>query len=147
MPEFLSDSIKTQLQEAFMNLQNPVEIVFFGSEENCDYCAETRQLLEEVTVLSEKLGLTIYDLEQNSIEAMQYKVNKAPGFNIMAKVGLDLVDYGIRFYGIPSGHEFTSLINDLVLVSGREAHLDSATVNYLKGLTKPIHLQVFTTPT
>jgi alkyl hydroperoxide reductase subunit AhpF len=147
MPEFLSDPIKKQLQEAFLNLQNPVEIVFFGSEKNCDYCTETKQLLEEVTVLSDHLGLTVYDLEKNSIEAKQYKIDKAPGFNIMAKVGLDLVDYGIRFYGIPSGHEFTSLINDLVLVSGRDAHLDPMTVSYLKGLTKPIHLQVFTTPT
>ena len=147
MAELLSDPIKKQLQEAFTNLQNPVEIVYFGSEKACGYCNETRQLLEEVVELSDKLGLTVYDLEQNPIEAKQYKIDKAPGFNIMAKVGIELVDFGIRFYGIPSGHEFTSLINDLVMVSGRDAHLAPATVEYLKGLTKPIHLQVFTTPT
>ena len=147
MPELLSETIRKQIKGVFEGLQNDVQVVLFTSEQNCDYCAETRQLLEEVVALSDQLGLTVYDLEKNQLEAGQYKVDKAPGFSIMAKVGENLVDYGIRFYGIPSGHEFTSLVNDLMLVGSRQSGLDTETVEFLKGLKEPINLQVFVTPT
>ncbi|MBI4928736.1 MAG: thioredoxin family protein, partial [Anaerolineae bacterium] len=54
---------------------------------------------------------------------------------------------GIRFKGIPSGHEFTSLVNTLLIVSRRESGLSADTRQFLKELTQPIHLQVFVTPT
>ncbi len=147
MPELLNEQIRKQITGVFQGLQNDVQVVLFTSEKNCDYCKETRQLLEEVIALSDKLGLTVYDLEKNKVEAEQYKVSRAPGFSIMAKVGEDLVDYGIRFYGIPSGHEFTSLINDLMLVASRQPGLDPETVEFLNGLAEPVNLQVFVTPT
>lgn len=147
MPELLNEQIRKQIKGVFQGLQNDVEIVLFTSEKNCDFCKETRQLLEEVISLSDKLGITVYDLDKDTVEAEQYKINKAPGFSIMAKVGEDLVDYGIRFYGIPSGHEFTSLINDLTLVASRQSMLSPETVEFLKSLTEPVNLQVFVTPT
>lgn len=147
MPELLNEQIRKQIKGVFQGLQNDVEIVLFTSEKNCDFCNETRQLLEEVISLSDKLGITVYDLDKDTVEAEQYKINKAPGFSIMAKVGEDLVDYGIRFYGIPSGHEFTSLINDLTLVASRQSMLSPETVEFLKSLTEPVNLQVFVTPT
>lgn len=147
MPELLNDQVKKQVQDVFKELQNAVQIVFFRREDNCDYCNDTQQLLEEVAALSDKIAVTVYDLQVNTIEAKQYNIDKAPGFTITARIADGLVDFGIRYYGIPSGHEFTSLINDIVMVSSRNAQLDPATVEFLKTLNQPIHLQVFTTPT
>jgi len=56
-------------------------------------------------------------------------------------------DYGLRFYGIPSGYEFTSLIEDIVDVSRGEAELTDDTRAILARITEPVHLQVFVTPT
>jgi len=53
----------------------------------------------------------------------------------------------VRLAGIPSGHEFTSFIQDIILVSGRDSGLNPQTREFLKGLEKPILLQVHVTPT
>ena len=65
----------------------------------------------------------------------------------LARDGDVRTDYGVRFAGIPSGHEFSTLIHDLILVSGRDSGLSPETRAFLKGLEKPVHLQVFVTPT
>lgn len=100
-----------------------------------------------MTGLSDQFALSIYDLDGNASLALQYKIDKAPGFVIAAREGDQLVDYGIRFFGIPSGYEFTSLVNDLVMVSSRNSALADQTRSYLNSLTSPVLLQVFVTPT
>jgi hypothetical protein len=36
--------------------------MFFGSQERCEYCDETRQLAEEIAALSDLISIEIYDL-------------------------------------------------------------------------------------
>lgn len=145
--KLLNDDIIGQVQSVFDQLQQPVEVLFFGQKSGCDYCDDTLQLVQEVVGISDKLGISIYDLDEDSALAEQYKVDKAPGLVIAGRDGDQVLDYGIRYAGIPSGHEFSSLIHDLVLVSGRDSGLDQQTRDFLKGLDKPVHLQVFVTPT
>lgn len=147
MPSLLNEDIRKQIHEVFGQLQNPVQILFFGKKEDCNYCDDTRQLVDEVTSLSDKLGLNVYDIGDNKDIADQYEIDKAPSLVIAAKNGDQVIDYGIRFAGIPSGHEFSTLIHDLILVSSRESGLDENTRDFLKTLTDPVHLQVFVTPT
>jgi alkyl hydroperoxide reductase subunit AhpF len=143
----LNDEISQEIIQVFQQLKEPVEVLFFGRKTDCDYCDDTRQLVNEVISLSDKLSLSIHDIEENTVVAKQYGVDKTPGLVIAARDGDEIRDYGIRFSGIPSGHEFSSLIHDLVLVSSRESGLDAQTKEILHGLTKPVHLQVFVTPT
>lgn len=147
MAKILDEGIQKQVQEVFSELDHPVEVLFFQQKENCEYCDETRQLIEEVTGLSDKLHLQVFDLLDNADIAERYHVDKAPMTVLAGKNGDELIDYGIRLAGIPAGHEFTSLINDLLLVSKRESGLSQPTRTYLAGLTEPVVLQVFTTPT
>jgi glutaredoxin-like protein len=147
MAELLNQSIKDQIRDVFAKLQEPVALLFFGEKQDCDYCGETRQLLEEVVGLSDKLSLQVYDRSEQADIAAQYNVDKVPGLVIAAKDGDAITDYGVRFAGIPAGHEFSSLIQDIVLVSGRDSGLSPQTREFLKGLGKPVHLMVFTTPT
>lgn len=128
-------------------MKEPVQILFFGSQGNCDYCADTRQLLEEVTAIDSRIGLSAYDLSANAQVAKQFNVDKAPGIVIAAKDGDQVIDFGIQYSGIPSGHEFSTLINDIVLVSGRDSGLSAEVRDYLKKLDKPLHMQTFVTPT
>jgi alkyl hydroperoxide reductase subunit AhpF len=68
--------------------------------------------------------------------AQQYSVDKAPGIVIAAQDGNTTTDYGIRYAGIPAGHEFSALINDLLLVSGRDSRLSESTRAALKDITQ-----------
>ena len=145
--KLLNDDILGQVREVFDELQQPVEVLFFGSQSDCMYCDDAFQLVSEVVELSDKLGLSVYDLDNDAAVAKQYKVDKAPGIVIAGRDGDQILDFGIRYAGIPSGHEFSSLIHDFVLVSGRDSGLSEKTRNYLKNLDKPVHLQVFVTPT
>jgi glutaredoxin-like protein len=147
MVQLLNEDIIKQISEVFEGLKNPVHVMFFGSQENCDYCDDTRQLVEEVTALSDLLSLEIYDIDADKDLAEKYNVDKAPGVVIAAKEGDQITDFGVRLAGIPSGHEFTSLIQDILLVSNRDSGLNPQTREFLKGLDKPILLQVFVTPT
>jgi glutaredoxin-like protein len=147
MSEFLNEDVKKQILEVFSELKHPVQILFFASKENCDYCNDTRKLLEDVIALSPTLGLTVYDLEVDTTIARQYHVDKAPVFVVAARDGETLADTGIQYAGIPSGHEFTTLIQDILLVSSRDSGLKEETRKFLKALQKPVHLQVFVTPT
>jgi len=147
MEKILSDQIIKQIEEVFEQMKEPVQIMYFGSSENCEYCAETRQLLEEVTATNSKIELNVYDVQKNRDVAEQFNVKNSPGIIIAAKDGAVVTDFGIQYSGIPSGHEFSTLINDIVLVSSRDSGLSAETRAYLKNLDKPLHLQVFVTPT
>jgi glutaredoxin-like protein len=101
-----------------------------------------------VAALSDLIFLSIHDVDKEPDLAKLYKVEgKAPAIVIAAREGDQITDFGIRYLGIPSGHEFTTLIQSILLVSGRDSGLAPQTREYIKALTKPLHLQVFVTPT
>jgi glutaredoxin-like protein len=147
MEKVLNDQITKQITEAFADVQAPVQVLYFGSKDNCEYCNETKQLLEEVTALNDKLELSVYDMQEHQDVASKFNVTNAPGIVIAARDGAEVTNLGIQFSGIPSGHEFSTLINDIVIVSKRESGLNEKTREFLKNLDKPLHLQVFVTPT
>ena len=144
----LNDQVVKQVKEVFdSQLKQPVDVLFFGQQHECEYCDDTRQLAQEVTALSPKLSLHTYDLDQQADIARQYGVDKAPTLVLTARDGEITTDYGVRFAGIPSGHEFGSLIQSLILVSGRDSALDQKTRQALKELKEPVTLLVYVTPT
>jgi alkyl hydroperoxide reductase subunit AhpF len=148
MEKLLNEQIILQVKEVFdRQLVHPVEVLFFGSQANCDYCEDAHQLVKEVTDISDKLGLRVYDIEKDAAIAQEYHVDKTPGFVIAANDNGKLIDYGIRLSGLPSGHEFSTLIHDLALVSGRDSGLPQKIRDELKSLSQPVHLQVYVTPT
>lgn len=147
MEKVLDPQITNQIQQAFDGMQEPVQVLLFTSSTNCEYCSETRQLLEEVTALHDKLQLSVHDLDEEAALARQYQVDHAPGIVIAARDDQEVKNLGIQFSGIPSGHEFSTLINDILMVSRRDSGLDAQTRDFLKGLDQPLHLQVFVTPT
>lgn len=143
----LDEQIVKQINDAFAEMKEPVQVLYFGSKENCEYCSETQQLLEEVAATHDKLELSVYDIQENEDVASQFNVSNAPGIVIAAKDGSTITDLGVQYSGIPSGHEFSTLINDILMVSRRDSGLSEKTREFLKNLSQPLHLQVFVTPT
>lgn len=142
----LNAEIQGQVKQEFAALDQPVKLVVFTQEMECQYCTETRQLVEEVAALSDKLSVEVFDFVADKQVAEEYGIDKIPAVAIVAD-GDTPKDYGIRFYGIPSGYEFSTLIEDIVMVSQRDSGLSQQTRDQLAALTEPLHLQVFVTPT
>ena len=138
----LNDSIRSEVQKRFKELENPVKIINFTQEIECQYCAETRRLMEEIASLSDTLSFEVYNFVTDKGEAQKYKIDKIPATVVMGDK-----DYGIRFYGIPSGYEFVSILESIVMVSKRESGLSAETKKKLAAIKKPLHLEVFVTPT
>jgi glutaredoxin-like protein len=138
---FLKDKDRAALEAEFKDLAQPVKMVLFVDEKNCEYCEPTQQLLEEVAGLSDKLSVETFNLTNDKDKAAEFAIDKAPAIAIV-----NGKDYGIRYYGIPSGYEFASLIGDIVDVSKGESGLSAETKTALAELTEPVHIQVFVTP-
>jgi len=147
MEKLLNEQVVGQIKQAFNDLTNPVQVLFFGSKENCEYCGETRQMLTEVSEIDPRLTLSVHDLQEDAALAVQYRVDKVPAIVIATKDGDKVTDLGVQFSGIPAGYEFSTLINDIILASKGTVGLGAATLEFLQSLTKPLHLQVFVTPT
>jgi glutaredoxin-like protein len=145
--KLLSPEIIKQVGELFSQMKEPVQVLYFGKQQDCDYCDDTLQLLTEVTDVSDKLGLSVYDINEHASLAAQYGVDKVPGFVLAGKDGDRIVDYGVRYAGIPAGHEFSSLVHDIVRVSERDSGLDKQTREFLSKLDQPVNMLVFVTPT
>lgn len=130
------------IRERLERLSSPVRLINFTQELECQFCAETRQLLQALVNLSDKLALEVYNFQLDRDKVQQYAIDKIP-----ATVIEGTRDYGIRFYGIPAGYEFATLLDAIQLVSRGEADLSPASLEQLRHLSQPVHLQVFVTPT
>jgi glutaredoxin-like protein len=147
MTSLLNEQVIGQIQEAFNDLKSPVNVMFFGTQELCQYCADTEQLLAEITSISDLLKLSVFDIDDDATVAKNYNVELAPGIVIAGESEDGPVDYGVRYAGIPSGYEFSAFIQDLLMVSGGDSGLQDQTRKFLAELDEPVHLQVFATPT
>jgi glutaredoxin-like protein len=153
--EILNKEVVEATKKKFSEeLENLVTLILFTQEpsrlivpehlkgQECLYCKETRQLLEEVSAFSDKIKLNIYDFEGDKEKVNEYGIDKIPATIILGEK-----DYGIRFFGIPSGYEYASLIETIIEVSKGKTTLSQKTKDALKGIDKDIHIQVFVTPT
>ena len=98
--------------------------------------------MEDIAALSKKISVKVYDFVADKDQVAKYKIDKIP-----ATVVEGGKDYGIRFFGVPAGYEFVSLLGSIELVSSGESGLSEATRNALSQLKDAVHIQVFITLT
>ncbi len=139
----ISEEHKKHLMEELAHkLQNPVKLVVFTQEYECLYCAQTRSLAEELAGLSDKISAEVYDFVADADKARAYGIDKVPA---VAIVGAK--DYGVRFYGLPYGYEFGTLLDGIISASRGKAEISEESREKLRGVKVPVHIQVFVTLT
>ena len=138
----LSEEIAEQVKEQFADLEGPVRVVMFTQEFECEFCADTRQMVEEVAGLSDQVTAEIYDFVEDKDKAEELGIDKIPA---IAVIGAE--DYGVRFYGIPAGYEFASFLKAIEMVAKGAPELSEDGLQALAQIEEPVHLQVFVTPT
>jgi alkyl hydroperoxide reductase subunit AhpF len=140
----ISTSDQARLREDFSRMSRPVRLVFFTQTLECETCLQTRQILDELPPLSDRIAIEEVNLVLDRDKAAHYGIDRAPAIAIASDDG----DSRIRFLGTPAGYEFISLIRAVLLVGGgREPELSDESRGRLNTLDKPMTLQVFTTPT
>lgn len=147
----ISERDAATLRRRFSGLEGPVKLVMFTQAESgltvpgheCAYCRETRQLVEDLGEISEgKIGVEVYDYLLDKEKVAEYRIARIPAVAVVGER-----DYGIRYYGIPAGYEFASLVEDILDVAAGKSGLRPETARALQGLPADAHIQVFVTPT
>ncbi|HYB92871.1 MAG TPA: thioredoxin family protein [archaeon] len=139
----MSDDIKERLRPEFAaEMVDEVKLVVFTQEIECDLCRNTREIVEELTTISEKIKVEVYDLVKDVEKVKEYSIDRIPAIAVVGKK-----DYGIRYYGIPSGYEFSSLVQVIITVSKGVTGILEESRAKLKTVNKPIRIKIFVTPT
>jgi len=139
----INEDEQEQIRELFEGkMQEEVYIQFFTADEDCQYCEDTEEILDELNNLSEKINLEKNDLGNGKTE--EYGIDRVPAILFTDEEGNDS---GVHFYGIPSGHEFNTLIEGIVSMSNGETELSEDIIEELKNIEDEVLLQVFITPT
>jgi len=143
--EFIKEEDKKEISKIFESrLKGDVNIMVFTSNDKsvCMYCKETVDLLNELASLSNKIKIKKYDINENSKEAKFMGIDKVPAIVLGGKV-----IHNLYYFGIPTGYEFASLLEDIIDVSAGETRLSPSTKEALKKINKPVDIKVFVTPT
>jgi alkyl hydroperoxide reductase subunit AhpF len=141
---FLNDRDRAAVRKEFEKLTEPVRLVVFSQELMAgDLCRQNEQLMREVAELADdKATVEILNPAIDRERAEAYGVDQVP-----ATVVEGTRDYGLRFYGIPSGYEFGNLIDAMIVASTGEPQLAEATMTSLAALASDVRIKVFSTPT
>lgn len=129
-------------KELSQKMVDDVRLIVFTQDVPCVFCNETVQVAKELGEVSPKIKVEVYDFARDQMKATELRIDKIPATAVVGRK-----DYGIRFYGMPSGYEFNSLIGAIQDVSRGESGLSKKSKDALKELDQPVHLQVFVTPT
>ena len=123
-------------------LSGEVRLVVFTQKFECEGCEITRRIAEELAELSPNISVEVHDFEEDGELARKWRVDKIPALLVFG-----MREYGIRYFGMPTGYEFAALLDDIVDVSKGRSRLSEATKARLKEIKEPVHIQVFVTPT
>lgn len=142
MEKLLNEEVSKQVTEYLAPMQKSVKMVLFTDGDECQTCKETKMLLTEVSALNEKISLDIKDIKDNEDLASQYGIEMFPSFVILDEEG---TYKGVKFNGIPAGHEINSFLSALMDMSGIDFGFDKAIGNRLDKLDRKVNIKVFIT--
>ncbi|ARM82369.1 MULTISPECIES: alkyl hydroperoxide reductase subunit F [Marinobacter] len=123
----LDASIKEQLNAYMDKLQQPIELV--AAYDDSEKSQELKQLLDELEPMSDKISLRTEESEQ--VRRPSFAINR---------VGSDI---GVRFAGIPMGHEFTSLVLALLQVGGHPPKASQEVIEQVKDLDGDFEFETY----
>ena len=138
----LSDSDTQEIRKIFEVLSNDVYLRAYTQNTDCPTCSDTEMILKELEALSSKLNLTFLNLKTEAEQALKDGVDRAPAIIVS-----DGTHSRVKFFGAPSGYEFSSLLTCIVDAGGPGEPLTKDTTDFLDELETDLNMQVFVTTT
>lgn len=135
----LSDSNARQVREMFAAMTRDVPVRLYTQKLGCQGCDDTERILDELAGLGDRLRLEKLNPLIDTSRGGEDGIERVPAIVIG--------EGRARFYGTPSGYEFTTLLTALVDAGSGEENLDPATTAFLSGLDRDLVMKVFVTPT
>lgn len=141
----LSDPDRQTVRTHLTGITQPVTLLFFSQTFDApDTVRLAKQVLDELVPLNDHLSLEEVNLILDRERAEQYGIDRVPAI-VLLRNGEDT---RLRFLGAPSGYEFTSLVEALILAGTGESGLtDDSRALIAKHVTAPLDVKVFVTPT
>lgn len=132
----------------------PTTGLFVPGRAETDSGRQTEALLREVEGLSDRLHVEVVNPREDPARAALHGVERFPAIVVQSaqlegENGSQVTEERgrVRFFGLPSGYEFMTLLDTVVNASRHETRLTPASVGLLDAIVEPVHLQVFVTPT
>jgi NADH-dependent peroxiredoxin subunit F len=127
----LEENIKTQLQTYLQMLREP--IVLAESLDDSTGANEMHELLVEITNMSDKITL----VQEDDVRKPSFAVKRADAHSQAQKA------VGVRFAGIPLGHEFTSLVLALLHTGGHPMKLEQEKIDQIAAIEGNFHFETY----
>lgn len=137
------EELVEELRRVFARLESKVRLLFFRDPSaECLYCEDIEQILELLSATSGgKIVVTQHTA--GSEEARRYSIDLYPAILVH---GID--EWNVRFFGIPAGHEFGALVEDILDASTGRPEVSPVVVSALRQyVRRPTRIMVFVTPT
>ena len=107
----------------------------------CPSCEPTKQLLEEVCALSDRVDLQVIDFYTDTEGALALGIDRIPAV-LIGPPGKD----NVRYFGMPSGYEMQTLLDTITAAATNRSRLELETRRMLRRLREDVHVKVFVTP-
>lgn len=140
----LSEKDREHLKKELSVIKQKVKVLFFTQELECQFCRETEMILEELASLHDWIMLEKIPFLIEREKAEKYGVDKVPGIVIFPEGKEEI---RVRFFGIPAGYEFISLLGAVIDAGRGYTELKPENIEKIKKIDLPVHIQVFVTPT
>lgn len=131
------DNLKNSLKPVLERFENNVLINVFTDESTIS--EELKLFLNDFSNLSEKVKLNFYSKGENAALENELSIHMHPAFTLHDHNGKY---QGIKYHGIPNGHEFNSFVLALYNTAGPGQEINEDTLNKIKSLGKKINIKI-----
>jgi hypothetical protein len=137
----LSDKDKKYVASTLAGMKSDVRLVLFSRDGGeCKYCDEAEGLLGDIAAAAPRVTVEVLSLKKDAARAQELGVDKVPGIALLGKK-----DYNLRYFGLPSGYDFTPFVETIRAVGNDDPGISGESVAMLAKLKKPVQLSVFVT--
>ncbi|MPM08243.1 Ferredoxin--NADP reductase [bioreactor metagenome] len=136
--KLLNDTLRNQLEGILAKIENNISLVSIVDENNSK-SLELRDLVLDICDLSDKVSSIIYKKGENTEMEAKVHADKYPIVALLDKNG----NYsGVKFHGVPGGHELNSFILAIYNLAGPGQELNEGILNEIKSIDNRINIKV-----
>lgn len=138
----LDEDDRAEVSELLEDMDESIDVHVF-TQDDCEYCEETVALVEDVADLSGAVEMAVHDMDDPLAAELGADHYDGGPVTVITRDDID----GVRYFGIPSGQEFSSFLQDMITVSTGEPDIDDSVLEEVAEIDEPVDITVFVTPT
>lgn len=142
MSQLFNDELRGQLRDVLKDMPKQITIALFTDEAGCESCVETKAYMEEIAEIGTKINFVNYDIKKDAETAKLYNIEMVPSIVLLDS---DNAYHGVKFNGIPAGHEINSFIPALLETSGLVSEVPEPLKSQIEAVDKDVNIKVFVT--